>query len=505
MPSDDPEDRHRKNDGALAQGTTVRPGHRVASAAFFDLDRTLLTGASGPFISEALRQVGLMGGQASPLESLVFRVFDTIGETRPAMLVTRQGARMAKGWKVELVRRAADIAAESLNESIAPYARPLFEQHREAGRRLVIATTTPEDLVRPLADALGFDDVIATRYGVTDGRYDGTIDGLFVWGKDKARAVSEWAADHDIDLDASYGYSDSFYDVPLLSIVGHPTAVNPDPRMMGVAALRRWPTVHLDVPRGVPKFLGVEPQEALQLVVRPQLFPYVRFQVSGLERIPMQGKAILVANHRSYFDPLAIGYLLSQRGRPVRFLGKKEVFDAPVIGDLAAAMGGIRVDRGTGSEEPLHAAEEALNAGEMVAIMPQGTIPRGPAFFDPELKGRWGAMKLAHATGAPVIPVGIWGTEKVWPRSSKLPNVTNVLSPPTVWMKVGEPVDYAGEDLDADTAAMMSAIVDLLPEVARVRRDPSPEELAATYPDGKVPDDVEEAAEHEGDRRPGSD
>ena len=475
------------------------------SAAFFDLDRTLLTGASGPIIDEALRHVGLISGAPSPLESIVFRVFNTIGETRPAMLITRQGARMAKGWSLDLVRSAADMAAEPLADAVAPYARAILEEHREAGRRLVIATTTPEDLVRPLADALGFDDVVATRYGVADGRYDGTIDGLFVWGKDKARAVAEWADRHGVDLDASYAYSDSFYDVPLLSMVGHPTAVNPDPRMMGVAALRRWPVLHLDVPNGVPKILGVEPQEAVQMLARPQVFPYVRFQLDGVDRIPRHGRAILVANHRSYFDPLAIGYLVANAGRPVRFLGKKEVFDAPVIGDFASAMGGIRVDRGTGSDEPLKAAEDALRAGEMVALMPQGTIPRGPAFFDPELKGRWGAMKLAHATDAPVIPVGIWGTERVWPRSAKLPNVTNVLSPPTVWMRVGEPVEVKGEDLDEDTATMMSAIVDLLPDVARVHQDPTPEQLAMTYPNGKVPEDLDTAASHEGERRPGSD
>ncbi|MCZ7630301.1 MAG: HAD-IB family hydrolase [Microthrixaceae bacterium] len=204
-----------------------RPTER--GVAFFDLDRTLLTGASGPYIGEALRHVGLISGEPSPIETMVFKVFNAIGETRPAMLVSRQGARMAKGWSLDLVRKAAAMAAESLVESVVPYARPLFDQHREAGRRLVMATTTPEDLVRPLADALGFDDVVATRYGVVDGHYDGTIDGLFVWGKDKARAVAEWAELNDVDLDASYGYSDSFYDVPLLSIVGHPTAVNPDP------------------------------------------------------------------------------------------------------------------------------------------------------------------------------------------------------------------------------------------------------------------------------------
>ncbi len=474
-------------------------------AAFFDLDRTLLVGASGPYISEALRHVGVLAGAANPLESVLFRVFNTIGETRPAMLLTRQGARMAKGWSIDLVKRAADLAAEPLAAAVAPYAKPIFEEHRAAGRKLVIATTTPVDLVEPLAEALGFDDVIATKYGETEGRYDGTIDGLFVWGKDKARAVAEYADAHGIDLDASYAYSDSFYDVPLLSIVGHPTVVNPDPRMLAMATLRRWPVVHLDVPNGVPKLLGLEPQQVIQYLAQPQLFPYVRFDIEGMERIPLHGKAILVANHRSYFDPLAIGYLLSRRGRTIRFLGKKEVFDAPIVGDVAAAMGGIRVDRGTGSDEPLQAAEEALAAGEMVAIMPQGTIPRGPAFFDPELKGRWGAVKLAHASGAPIIPVGIWGTERVWPRSAKAPNVTNVLAPPTVRIRVGEPVDIKGDDVDEDTRAMMAAIVDLLPSEARQPREPTPGELAATYPDGKVPADVGDAAAHEGDRRPGTD
>ena len=101
---------------------------------------------------------------------------------------------------------------------------------------------------------------------------------------------------------------------------------------------------------------------------------------------------------------------VAKTGRAVRFLGKKEVFDAPVIGPIASALGGIRVERGTGSDEPLLAATELVNAGDLVALMPQGTIPRGRAFFDPILKGRWGAAKLAAATRAPVIPIGIWGT-----------------------------------------------------------------------------------------------
>ena len=173
----------------------------------------------------------------------------------------------------------------------------------------------------------------------------------------------------------------------------------------------------------------------------------------------------------------------------MRFLGKKEVFDAPVVGQLAKAMGGIRVERGTGSDEPLAEAALALEAGEMVAMMPQGTIPRGKAFFDPVLKGRWGAARLAAMTGAPVIPVGLWGTEKVWPRSERLPNVLALRNPP----HGHDPRRAARRGAhrrvpDADTKKIMKAITALLPPEARKKRTPTDEELAKTYPGGKVKD-----------------
>ena len=74
-------------------------------------------------------------------------------------------------------------------------------------------------------------------------------------------------------------------------------------------------------------------------------------------------------------------------------------------------------------DEPLQAAAEALANGDLVAMMPQGTIPRGKAFYDPQLKGRWGAARLAALAKVPVIPVGPWGTEKVWPRSTLMPPI----------------------------------------------------------------------------------
>ncbi|MFT6812186.1 MAG: putative phosphoserine phosphatase/1-acylglycerol-3-phosphate O-acyltransferase, partial [Ilumatobacter sp.] len=164
------------------------------------------------------------------------------------------------------------------------------------------------------------------------------------------------------------------------------------------------------------------------------------------------------------------------------------------------AMGGIRVDRGTGSDAPMKAAIEALNGGEMVSIMPEGTIPRGAAFFETKLKGRWGAAQLAHDTGAAVIPIGLWGTEKVWPRSSRLPKVLNLTDPPTVRIRVGEPVDVKGKSVDADTKRIMKAIMAELPNEAREAKKPTGDELALTYPPGYSGGPTDDS-----DRRPGAD
>jgi putative phosphoserine phosphatase/1-acylglycerol-3-phosphate O-acyltransferase len=223
------------------------------------------------------------------------------------------------------------------------------------------------------------------------------------------------------------------------------------------------------------------------------------FEFVDLENIPAEGPAIVCGNHRSYFDASAVGLAIQQRGRIARFLGKKEVFDAPVVGAIARAAGGIRVERGTGSDEPLKAAAEALEAGELICLMPQGTIPRGPAFFEPELRGRWGAARLAAMTKAPVIPLGLWGTENVWPRSSRLPRL-NPVNRPLITLRAGPPVELHYGDPESDTKAIMSAIVDLLPAEARERKDPTDEELRRTFPPGYKGDPHKEDA-----RRPGTD
>jgi putative phosphoserine phosphatase/1-acylglycerol-3-phosphate O-acyltransferase len=463
----------------------------MPGAAFFDLDRTLLQGGTGPHLTRAMVDLGLVP-RSLPGQGLLFKVFDLVGENLPSILLARQATLVARGKDQHSFDDAATKAAEVIAELVHPFALALIEQHRAEGRRVVMATTTPEHLIRPLADLLGFDDVLATRYGTKeDGRFDGSILGPFVWSTGKLAAVRAFAVEHGIDLAESYAYSDSIFDAPLLEAVGQPAAVNPDPRLTMYAVARRWPIVHFDVSPGVLKIpvVGIELQRFVLEALRSTWFPCARFDIAGVENIPRNGPAILVGNHRSYFDAVAMANVVRKSGRTARVLGKKELFDIPVLGPFISAAGGIRVDRGEGATESYDMAALALEGGEMVGLLPQGTIPRGAAFFDPVLKGRTGAARLAAVSRAPVIPVGMWGTEKVWPRSSTMPNLLNLTSPPTVTIRVGEPVELRYRSAAADTRRIMAAISELLPPEAREKREPTDDELRATYPDGRLPDE----------------
>jgi len=453
------------------------------SAVFIDLDRTLLCRASGQVLNKALMDEGVLPqGRTLPGDRLLYAVNNRLGENLLSMGLVRAAARVAKGWRQDQVQAAGKRAVPELTELLAPFAPQYLAAFREAGHLLVLSTTTPVDMIAPFAEAMGFDDVIATSYETKDGRYTGRLYEGFVWGTGKLKAVRAWAQGEGIDLDDCHACSDSVFDTPLLASVGSPHAVNPDPSLMVIATARRWPIEYWDRPPGVPSVVGLEPYHLLRPFVRPSSFPYARFDLTGVDHIPSKGPVLLAANHRSYFDVAALALVAARVGRPVRFLGKKEIFDAPVVGTIARAIGGISVDRGSGSDQPLRAAEAALRAGEVVIVLPQGTIPRGEAFFDPELKGKTGTARLAAATGAVVVPIGLWGTEKVWARSARMPDFTLVRHPPRITIRVGYPLALPHEDAVADTAAIMAAISALLPEESRVLHEPTAEELARTKP-----------------------
>ena len=153
---------------------------------------------------------------------------------------------------------------------------------------------------------------------------------------------------------ASYAYSDSYYDAPLLDAVGHPIAVNADVRLVALARLQGLAAAPLRPARGRAqdrraRAAGVDPAAA----AARSCWPTSASTSPASRRSPTTGPVIAVFNHRSYFDATVVGTVLGQTGRSFRFLGKKEVFDAPVIGFFSKMAGGIRVNRSSGSDEPL--------------------------------------------------------------------------------------------------------------------------------------------------------
>ena len=460
------------------------------AAVLVDVDRTLLTGRPGRVLRDALHHAGV-GVPAGPLAPAV----DTAATLSLSTQLTLLAVEAGRGWLDAAVREAGATAAEAVVDG-APYLRPLLDDHRAAGAPVVLVSAAPPAIAEPLGERLGAEAVVGTTWAEGRGPL-GPLEGPLVWARSKAAAGAAWLRSARMPGRRAHGYADNFFAGPLLSTLGHPVAVDPDTRLTLLARTRGWPIRHLDVPEGVVKVAGRELQEWFRPFTGLDPVLNARVEISGLEHVPARGGAILVFNHRSYFDAAVVGLVAARAGRAVRGLGKREVLDAPVVGPLARAIGTIRVDRGTGSDEPLDAASLAVRGGDVVMLAPEGTIPRGPAFFEPELRGRWGAARLAALTGAPVIPLGLWGTEQVWPRSARLPRV-DPLRRPRVTVQVGPPVALRYDDADTDTKRIMSAITDLLPPEAHQRRTPTEAELRRTYPPGYRGDPARETK-----RRPG--
>ncbi|MEY2567566.1 MAG: hypothetical protein QOE35_2095 [Actinomycetota bacterium] len=211
-------------------------------AAFFDLDKTVIAKASmvafgRPFLAEGLisRRTVLRGlyGQL---------VYMHLGASEEKLVRMRESVlALTRGWDQARVRA---IVRETLEQVVEPIiyaeAMELIDEHKAAGRRVFIVSASPEEIVLPLADFLGVDEAIASRASVdAEGRYTGEME-RYAYGPFKAEVMREIAAAEGIDLAASYAYSDSYTDAPMLEVVGHPVAVNPDRVLLRLARERDW-------------------------------------------------------------------------------------------------------------------------------------------------------------------------------------------------------------------------------------------------------------------------
>lgn len=246
------------------------------------------------------------------------------------------------------------------------------------------------------------------------------------------------------------------------------------PRATSTRQLRAVPpasSVRGARPGTIPRVPTAGLYRFLLTVVSAVLTVVSRRRYDGLSRIPATGGVLVVCNHISLADPGVLAHAVSRTGRLPRGLATAGLFRAPVLGWLFRAMGHIPVHRGAASAaEALVPAAEALRAGELLVMYPEGGISTGDQWPMP---AKTGPARLALTTGVPVVPVAQWGVQRVLPpgrRWAWLSPVAAVVTRPRVRVLVGEPLVFAGDPGDdaavrAVTGEVMDAVTELLEEL----------------------------------------
>lgn len=224
----------------------------MTTAAFFDLDKTVIAKASMLAFTGPFRRAGLVSRRTLLRAAWGQVIYAQFGASPAKLAKLRDAAlRLTRGWDQTEVSR---IVQETLVDVVEPIvfdeALALIRTHRASGRKVFIVSASPEEVVAPLARYLGVDEALATRAELDEnGRYTGRTE-LYCYGPDKAEALRQVAQRDGIDLADSYAYSDSVSDLPMLEAVGHPVAVNPDKELLRSASDRGWEIVRFS--RRVP-------------------------------------------------------------------------------------------------------------------------------------------------------------------------------------------------------------------------------------------------------------
>jgi len=218
------------------------PGPQPKGAAFFDLDKTLMAGSSGMVFARVANQRGFVPRRQLAKwgwDHLRYRLRGSSDEQTNAVL------EVAKRVFAEIPERDVERMAPAVLAGILPriYPQMLDEVHRhqDDGRATFIVSAAGNDLVKALAAVLGMEGGIGTRWAIgADGKYTGEMEGPFVYGRGKVEAMQRFAERHQIDMEASYAYSDSASDLPMLRSVGNAVVVNPDADLLEIVREEGW-------------------------------------------------------------------------------------------------------------------------------------------------------------------------------------------------------------------------------------------------------------------------
>jgi len=229
--------------------TSGRDAGLLRPAAFFDLDKTVIAKSSALVFSRPLYRGGLINRRDVLRSAYAQFVYVLGGADHDQMERMREYlSALTAGWDAAQVK---EIVAEALQDAVEPIiydeAATLIEEHHQAGRDVVIVSSSGQEIVEMIGAMLGADHCIGTRVAIEDGQYTGEIE-FYAYAENKAQAMRELAEKNGYDLSASYAYSDAATDLPMLAAVGHPSAVNPDRALRKEAIERGWPILVFSKP-----------------------------------------------------------------------------------------------------------------------------------------------------------------------------------------------------------------------------------------------------------------
>jgi 1-acyl-sn-glycerol-3-phosphate acyltransferase len=207
-------------------------------------------------------------------------------------------------------------------------------------------------------------------------------------------------------------------------------------------------------------------------ILVPPLKLWFTWRFEGLEHIPREGPALVACNHVSYLDPLAQGYFLVKAGRNPRYLAKSELFGNPILRAILQGTRQIPVKRGSGDRGPVEFATDALRAGELVLVYPEGTVTTNPDFSP--MGGKTGIARLTLATRMPVIPLAVWGSAPVWQRGGR----RNLKFGRPIFVKAGPPLDFSQYEDRAEDPDVIHTV----PDEVMAQLSVLVEDLRARYP-----------------------
>ena len=439
-------------------------------AAFFDYDGTLIEGFSASAIIRA-RMRSMEFGLGELADFLFIGLRGVVSEQDYAEVLEATKPTFAGKTYAELLKFGDELFKHETAAKLRPQMWQILRAHREMGHMIVIASSATRFQIEPIAREIEADHALATDVEVIDGVVTGNIIGRPLWGPGKAAAVRTLAREHEIDLDASFAYSDGNEDIPYLEAVGHPAAVSPRRNLRAEAEARGWPIIDIRNPTynrvGMlartsafyGSFLtsaavgfagGLLRGDAGTLVEALPTGNDVGLSLAGVHVQVLDGgefltshrPCVFVFNHQSKLDLPVMIHLVRNDATGV---AKQEVKHVPVLGQILDAAGLVFIDRADAGKaiEQLAPAVKALrDDGMSLVVAPEGTRSSTPR-VGPFKKG---PFHIAMQAGVPVVPVVLRNTGELMWRGSQL------IKPGTVEVRVLPPVDttdWRAEDIGA--------------------------------------------------------